>query len=92
MSGTDQRLSLVNREKMEVSGVSQVLSYDSGEINLDTKIGLLTLKGEGMVITHLDLEQGEVIIQGLINGISYAEDRGKKIKAKGKNILDRLWK
>ncbi|HAA89084.1 MAG: Sporulation protein YabP [Thermoanaerobacterales bacterium 50_218] len=92
VEGGDQKLVLTNRKKLEATGVLQILSYDAEEINLETGIGLLVLKGEGMVVTHLDLDQGEVVVQGLLNEIVYSEDRGKKIKAKGKNILERLLK
>jgi sporulation protein YabP len=92
VEGGEEKLVLTNRKKLEAVGVLQVLSYDAEEINLETKMGLLVLKGEGMVVTHLDLDQGEVVVQGLLHGIVYSEDRGKKIKAKGKNILERLLK
>ncbi|HHW41789.1 MAG TPA: sporulation protein YabP [Syntrophomonadaceae bacterium] len=92
MPQTGQQLMLSNREKLEATGVQQVVSFDDREIVLETQIGVLVLKGEGMSITHLDLGAGELVVQGLLTSLEYSEDRGKKLKAKGKNILDRLLK
>ncbi len=92
MQQTGQQLILTNREKLEATGVHQVVSFDDREIVLETQIGVLVLKGEGMNITHLDLGAGELVVHGLLTSMEYTEDRGKKLKAKGKNILDRLLK
>jgi sporulation protein YabP len=88
----DQELTLVNRERIRTTGVQQVVSFDEQEIILETGIGNLVLKGEGMHITHLDLTAGELMVEGLITSLEFSEQRGKKIKAKGKNILERLIK
>lgn len=92
MPESSQELTLTNRERLEATGVLQVISFDAGEIVLETQIGLLILRGEGMHITHLDLNQGDLVVQGLVNMVEYSEHRGKKLKAKGKNILERLLK
>jgi sporulation protein YabP len=72
--------------------VLQVISFDDGEIILETEMGTLALRGEEMSITHLDLTAGEIAVQGSIAAMEYREQRGKKIKEKGKNILERLIK
>ncbi|MDR9756418.1 MAG: sporulation protein YabP [Thermacetogeniaceae bacterium] len=92
MPQQDQELTLTNRERFRTTGVQQVVSFDEQEIVLETGIGNLILKGDGMHITHLDLTSGELIVEGLITSLGFSEQRGKKIKAKGKNILQRLIK
>ncbi len=92
MPQTDQELTLTNRERVETTGVQKVVSFDEHEITLETSIGPLNLRGEGMHITHLDLTAGEMVIEGQITSLEYSEQRGKKIRAKGKNILERLIK
>lgn len=92
MSQQNQELTLTNRERIRTTGVQQVVSFDEQEIVLETGIGNLILKGDGMHITHLDLTSGELIVEGLITSLEFSEERGKKIKAKGKNILQRLIK
>jgi sporulation protein YabP len=88
----NQELTLTNREMLQTTGVRKVVSFDDHEIILETGIGLLVLHGEELHITHLDLTAGDLIIEGLITSLEFSEERGKKIKAKGKNILERLIK
>lgn len=92
MPQTGQQLELHDRERLEATGVLQVVGFDDREVILETGLGLLLIRGEGLHITHLDLAAGELAVQGLLNSIEYAEDRSKKLKAKGKNILERLLK
>ncbi|HHY40116.1 MAG TPA: sporulation protein YabP [Syntrophaceticus sp.] len=92
MPQQDQELILTNRESLRTTGVQQVVSFDEQEIVLETGIGNLILKGDGMHITHLDLTAGELVVEGLITSLEFSEQRGKKIKAKGKSILQRLIK
>jgi hypothetical protein len=45
-----------------------------------------------MHITHLDLTAGDLIVEGLITSLEYIEQHSKKIRARGKSILERLIK
>jgi len=92
MSQQEQDLTLTNRERLDATGVERVISFDDSEIILETQLGNLILRGEGLHIAHLDLTSGELVVEGLIVSLEYSEERGKKIKVKGKNILDRLLK
>jgi sporulation protein YabP len=92
MSEMQHELTLTGRSRLSATGVLQVISFDDGEIILETEMGTLALRGEEMSITHLDLTAGEIAVQGSIAAMEYREQRGKKIKEKGKNILERLIK
>jgi hypothetical protein len=43
-----------------------------------------------MHITTLNLEQGKIVVDGYIHRIEYVEDKGAKMKNKGKNIISKL--
>lgn len=45
-TGVIQNLILENREKLSVSGVIDVLSFDDQVVMIETELGLLTVKGE----------------------------------------------
>ena len=45
-----QNIVLENREKLNVSGVNDVLSFDDQVVMIDTELGLLTVKGENIRI------------------------------------------
>lgn len=68
-----QNIILENREKLSISGVLDVLSFDDQIVILETELGLLTVKGENLRINKLSLDTGEVIIDGEIYNLGYSE-------------------
>ena len=84
-----QNLVLENREKLSISGVNDVLSFDDEIVILETGLGLLTIKGENLRINKLSLDSEEVIIEGEINNLSYSE---KEIERKQSSILGKIFK
>ena len=67
-----------------------MLSFDVGEIVLETELGLLTIKGQELHVSRLTLEQGEVDIDGKIDSMVYSGNAGSK--GKGESLLGRLFK
>ena len=90
-SNVYHRFTLENRESMDVVGVVDVESFDNEEIIMDTEMGLLAIKGENLHIKHLNLEQGEVKITGLVMELAYAEQK-KRAGGRGKGLLDKIFK
>jgi len=84
-------LKLSNRKSMELSGVSNVITFNEQEIVLETSLGLLFVNGEDLHITLLKLDEGKVAMEGSINSVMY-KAQGADMKSKGKNILGRLLK
>lgn len=83
---------VTERSKVTIKGVAQVGAFDEEEIYMMTVQGALVVKGEGLHVTQLNLEQGQVSIEGKINGINYVENSSENFKKKGKNLLSRLLK
>lgn len=73
-----QNLILENREKLNVSGVLDVLSFDDQVVMIDTELGLLTVKGEDIRINKLSLDTAEVIVEGEISSLSYSQNKQEK--------------
>ena len=67
------RLTMEGREKLTISGVEDVISFDEHEILLDTLEGTLLLRGEGLHINKLSVESGELQIEGLIDTLEYSD-------------------
>ena len=67
-----QNVYLENREKLSISGVLDVFSFDDQIIIIETELGLLTIKGENLKITKLSLDTSDFIVEGLINNIFYS--------------------
>ncbi|MGE5674345.1 MAG: sporulation protein YabP [Mycobacterium leprae] len=86
-------LMLMNREQIAVQGVLAVDSFNDGHIVLETVMGTMTLRGEGLHIKQLDLESGRFGAEGYFNSCTYAarrEPRGRG--ARGRSLLERLLK
>jgi sporulation protein YabP len=82
-------LKLDNRKKLSLSGVVEVISFNDENIILNTNLGTLTIKGEGLKMNKLDVQNGEVMITGIVNSCIYTTSQVKKDKD---SIISRLFK
>ena len=74
-----QNIILENREKLSVSGVLDVLSFDDQIIIVETELGILTIKGENLKINKLNIETSDVILDGHVSSLIYSNsDNFKK--------------
>ncbi|HWI62658.1 MAG TPA: sporulation protein YabP [Symbiobacteriaceae bacterium] len=84
-------LQLLDRERMTVSGVTAVESYDDKQIIMETHLGTLTLKGEDLNIKQLDLETGRFAVEGYVNSLVYSTTRtGRGKQGRTRSLLERL--
>ncbi len=86
------QLTLSNREVLQSNGVVEVITFDEKEVVTVTKLGSMVIKGERLHIIQLNLEEGRLVLEGEISMIQYVEDKRGKMKAKGKGVLERLFK
>ena len=70
-----QNLILENREKLNVSGVLDVLSFDDQVVIIETELGLLTVKGENLRINKLNIDTSETIVEVDICLMVYSENK-----------------
>lgn len=78
-----QNIILENREKLNVSGVLDVLSFDDQIIIVETELGLLTIKGENLKINKLNLDTSEVTLDGFVSSLAYSNSDTIKKNASG---------
>ncbi len=69
-----QNLSLRDRAVLEMDGVQDVQGFDEATVLLRTAQGSMTVEGEGLHITRLDLENGLLTVTGRIDGLFYTGD------------------
>lgn len=72
-SNVIQNLILENREKLNITGVLDVLSFDDQMVIVETELGLLTVKGDNLRINKLSTDTEEVTIEGKIINLAYSE-------------------
>ena len=84
-----QNIILENREKLTISGVLDVLSFDDQIVILETELGLLSIKGENIKINKLSIDTGDVIVEGDIINLGYSE---KDLDKKYGSFLGKIFK
>ena len=69
----------------------KIESFDSEEFLIDSNMGTIVLKGEGLELLKLDNKEGKVIIKGMINSLNYLDENILK-KNKENSIISRLFR
>ncbi|WP_159446262.1 YabP/YqfC family sporulation protein [Desulfonispora thiosulfatigenes] len=90
IKSTEYLISIKNRKGFIASGVMNVDSYDDNEIIAVTRLGFLRIKGEELHIISLNLEEETLEVGGHFISLEYFEDKGTKLRAKSKGILNKL--
>ena len=84
-----QNLILENREKLTITGVLDVLSFDDQMVIVQTELGMLSIKGDDLKINKLNIDTSEVIVEGNINNLNYSE---KDVERKSSSFLGKIFK
>jgi len=69
---------LIDRSHAEISGVNEVDCFNEQLVVLLTSLGAMTISGSGLNISHLNKEDGRLIVDGEFDSIEYSgRGRGK---------------
>ncbi|NLK39568.1 MAG: sporulation protein YabP [Clostridiales bacterium] len=71
-------LNMINRSKLDITGVSEVLSFDDANITLTTPQGTMAIEGKNLHIVHLNIDRGDLSVEGVVSGIFYFESPSKE--------------
>lgn len=69
-----------SRQRIEMTGVSDVSSFDEAEIVVQTGNSGVSIEGENLKIEKFNSENGELILNGSFNGMFYYEKKPTKKK------------
>ena len=81
-------ITVTDRRKIELTGINSVDSFDEYTVTLSVSCGKVSVDGENLNITVLDLERGVVVAEGIINAVVYADS----VPLKEKSVVARLFK
>jgi sporulation protein YabP len=81
-------LHINNRESMDLTGVIRVVTFNEENVVLQTSMGGLSIKGKAMKVNKLNVDNGEMSIEGYVYSIFY-NDKDSVNKEK---LLKKLFK
>lgn len=67
----EQNIFLYNRQKLEMTGVTDVLSFSDTEIEMSLDDGCVAVDGEGLKIESFSAGSGKLSVSGKVSAISY---------------------
>jgi len=82
-------LQIDRREKVTVSGMIDVISFDEESVIGETEMGVIVIRGANLHVNKISLDSGEMSVAGEIDSITYENPGGP---AKAKSIMGRLFK
>lgn len=63
---------------MSITGVKDVLNFNEQEVALVTEAGELHVEGSELHMTKLNLDDGQVVIEGEVYALEYADSHESK--------------
>lgn len=88
IKNNNHKVIIENREKIMISGVVDVESFDEREIFVYTTEGQIILSGEDFKINRLNVDTGDVEVEGYINEFKYTGAD----KSQGGGIWSKIFK
>ena len=85
-----QNVILENRNRLNITGVLDVLNFDEEMITLVTELGILVIKGSDLHLNRFSLDNTEINIEGQINLLQYS-DKGASNK-NSESLFTRIFK
>lgn len=83
------KLTLDNRARGTITGVLDVDDFDGEKIQVQTEAGNMVIKGENLHITSLNVENGELKLEGKVDSFAYTTKGSAK---KEESILKRMFR
>lgn len=85
----EHRVTIHNRNEIEINGVKEVDSFDHEEFLLETNMGYLVVRGQNLQLKNLHVEDGIVQIEGKMSEMLYVDEQTQE-PAKG--LFSKLFK
>ena len=86
----EHKLNIVDRKKVQITGITKVISMEEEQIILITDVGKMIIRGSELHAGKLDVASGVLDLSGRVDSISYAEYKTPGQKASG--FVGRLFK
>jgi len=74
----EHSVQILNRKILSMTGISDVISFDETLVTLSCCEAVMSIEGEGMRVLRMDVDSGDLSIEGKINAVSYIDKRTRK--------------
>ncbi|WP_058486505.1 sporulation protein YabP [Defluviitalea phaphyphila] len=88
--GKIHSIMMQDREILSITGVIDVFAFDEENVDIETEMGMLTIKGTDLHVNKLNLEKKELEIEGEIESLTYHD--GDSFNKKGNSFFGKLFK
>lgn len=88
-AAVEHGISMENRQKLSITGVEDVAAFSEDIVTLITNMGTLTVRGNELRINKLNVESGELMVEGNIDKCEYSDD---DMGRKGAGFFSKLFK
>jgi len=89
VSKAPHKVVIDSRTKVVVTAVEDVDSFNENEVILLSNHGFITITGEDLHISKLSLEDGQLVVDGKIQSIDYADHEEERAK---RGVFSRMFK
>ena len=69
------KLTLSERSRLTLTGVTEVVSFDDTAVVLRTQLGILSVHGKELKLQQLSPEGGQVAVSGTVTAMIYEQPR-----------------
>lgn len=89
-NSSNHKVVLNGRNSCEITGVNEVLAFDEQQLSLHTVDGKLTIKGNNLHVSGLDVDRGQLKMSGTVDSMVYSEMHS--VGRTTKKVLGRMFK
>lgn len=82
-------VNMVDRQRLNMTGIIDVFSFNEEVIELETTDGYLDIEGIDLHIVKMNLDSGELIVEGRILQLAYEDQAPSKKKG---SMLSKFFK
>lgn len=77
------RVTIEGRERVSITSVEDIDSFNENEIIFLTGFGMMTITGDDLHIGQLNLEEGTLVVEGTIQTLDYADHEELRTQKRG---------
>ena len=91
LDSASHTVTITGKERITITAVQDVDSFNENEIIFLTALGMITVLGDDLHIARLDLSEGVLVIDGMIQTLDYSDH--EELRSGGKpGLFGKLFK